>query len=146
MPWRLPDDLARFRSLTIGHAVIMGHATFSSLARPLARRLNIVMSRDRHCRIDGCVVARTAEDALAAAARELPEDPEVFVIGGSSIYALFLPRAELLRITWVDAELPGDTFFPEVDWNRWQVRSEERGAPASSLLPHRFVVYERSGA
>ena len=145
LPWRLPDDLARFRRLTWGHAVIMGRATFESLRRPLAGRLNIVLSRDPKLRLEGCVVAHSPEDARRAAETGDTggKDAEVFVIGGASVYALFLPEAARLYMTWVDAEAPGDARFPDVDWTGWRVAREAPGA-ADVRWPHRFVDYERT--
>jgi dihydrofolate reductase len=138
LPWRLPDDLRRFRALTLGHAVIMGHATFASLGRPLDGRRCIVLSRRRDLRIPGCLVAHSIEEALEAARGEA----KAFVIGGAEVYAAFLPRAERLLLTWVDADVPGDVRFPSVDWSQWKVTRETSGAP-DPRFPHRFVEYER---
>ena len=147
LPWRLPDDMARFKALTMGHPVIMGRSTFESLGRPLAGRRNIVMSRDPGRKIEGCVVVSSLDAARRAAAGEgarVPAEEEAFVIGGAAIYALFLPEAHRLYLTWIDAEVDGDATFPAVDWNQWRVTNESRG-DAGSALPHRFVDYERSG-
>ena len=113
LPWKLPDDMARFSRLTMGHAVIMGRATFASLNRPLTGRRNIVLTRNAGLRIQGCIVAHSREEALEAAAG----DEEVFVIGGAAIYALFLPEAHRLYVTWIDAAVAGDAVFPAVDWS-----------------------------
>jgi dihydrofolate reductase len=147
LPWRLPDDMARFRALTMGHPVIMGRPTFESLGRPLAGRRNIVLSRDPGRKIEGCVVVHSLEAARRAAAIEtagVPEGGEAFVIGGAALYALFLPEAQRLYLTWIDAEVGGDATFPAVDWRQWRVISETRGPPGAAL-PHRFVDYERAG-
>jgi dihydrofolate reductase len=140
LPWKLPDDMARFKILTTGHPVIMGRSTFESLGRPLAGRRNIVLSRNPRLRIEGCTVVHSAEEASRAAAGSAEE--EAFVIGGAEVYARFLPRARRLYITWVDADVDGDATFPAVDWSRWRVTGETRGR--SGTLPHRFVDYERS--
>jgi dihydrofolate reductase len=139
MPWRIPDDMTRFRRLTMGHPVIMGRATFRSLARPLAGRTNIVLTRDPSLRLDGCTVAHSRGEALRAAGTA----GEIFVIGGASVYALFLPIADRLYITWVDLDVPGDTLFPDVAWDQWQVLGEERAGAAAGVPPHRFVDYSR---
>ena len=92
LPWNLPDDMARFRRLTTGHAVIMGRSTFASLTKPLAGRRNIVVSRDASLRIEGCLVAHSREEAQEAAAGDgSAREDEAFIIGGAAIYALFLP-------------------------------------------------------
>jgi dihydrofolate reductase len=140
LPWRLPDDLARFKRLTMGHPVAMGHATFQSMGRPLPGRRNIVLTRDRAAVIPGCETAHSLKEAL-----ELGAGQELFVIGGAAVYALFLPVADLMYLTLIDAAVPGDTFFPEVPWEQWRVRSEIL-CPPDPLhpLPHRFVDYERT--
>jgi dihydrofolate reductase len=139
LPWRLSDDLARFRRLTMGHAVVMGHATFDSMGRPLSGRRNIVLTRNAALRIPGCDVAHSPEEALAAAG-----DGETFIIGGAAVYALFLPRADLMYLTLIDTEVPGETLFPDVRWEEWRVFRETPGRlDARSPLPHRFVDYER---
>jgi dihydrofolate reductase len=140
LPWRLPDDLARFKRLTMGHAVIMGHATFASMGKPLSGRQNIVLTRDPALRLSGCFVVHSADEALAAAG-----DQEAFVIGGAAVYALFLPRADLMYLTLIDVDVPGETLFPDVRWEEWRVLRETPGRvdPRSSL-PHRFVDYARA--
>jgi dihydrofolate reductase len=140
LPWKLPDDMARFRRLTMGHAVIMGRSTFASLRKPLAGRRNIVLSRDTSLRIGGCLIVHSREEALEAAAG----DEEAFVIGGASVYRLFLPEAHRMYVTWIDAEVTGDAVFPAVDWSAWRITRESAGpAEAGGGLPHRFVDYER---
>ena len=145
LPWRLSGDMARVRRLTMGHAVIMGRSTFASLGKPLAGRRNVVLSRDRSLRIEGCRIAGSREEALAAAedGRSAGDD-EVFVIGGAAVYALFLPAADRLYVTWIDAEVTGDTRFPAVDWDAWQVTREEAGSvEGPGGLAYRFVDYAR---
>jgi len=140
LPWRLPDDLARFRRLTMGHAVVMGRQTFDSMGKPLPGRRNIVLTRDTALRIPGCAVTHSPAEALAAA-----RDEETFIIGGAAIYALFLPLADLMYLTLIDAEVPGETLFPDVRWEEWRVLHETPGRiDPRSPLPHRFVDYERA--
>ena len=139
LPWRLPDDLARFKRLTMGHAVIMGHATFSSMGRPLSGRLNIVLTRDTRLLIPGCSVVHSTDEALAAAG-----DREAFIIGGAAVYAVFLPLADRMYLTLIDADVPGETLFPDVRWEEWRIIQETPGQLDSAPpLPHRFVDYER---
>ena len=139
LPWRIPDDMARFRALTMGHPVIMGRATWESLARPLAGRTNIVLTRTPGRAMTGALVAHGAEAALAAAG----DAAEVFVIGGAAVYELFLPRAGRLAITWVEAEVEGDSVFPPVAWDEWEIVTEAGAEAAPGVLPHRFVDYRR---
>jgi dihydrofolate reductase len=140
LPWRIPDDMARFRSITTGHPVIMGRATWDSMRGPLSGRTNIVLTRSDGWSSDGCIAARSADEAVDRA-RRAPGAEEAFVIGGAVVYALFLPRATRMRITWIDADVPGDALFPEVEWSEWRTTREEKGSDAP--LPHRFVDYER---
>jgi dihydrofolate reductase len=142
LPWRLPADLARFRTLTTGHAVLMGRKTFQSIGGPLADRRNIVLTRDPAFRALGCQVAHSVEQALAAAGRD-----ELFVIGGASVYELFLPLAGRLYVTRIAAEVPGDAFFPAIDEKAWQLVERTPGTvDAGNPLPHEFLVYERKPA
>jgi len=139
LPWRLPDDLARFKEITLGHSVIMGRKTFESLGRPLTGRRNIVLTKDASLSFPGCEMARSVEDVMTLASRE-----EIFVIGGASMYALFLPVAHRMYLTHVEGTFPGDVFFPEVHWEQWRVVKKEAarsGWPGSPV--HTFVDYER---
>lgn len=124
LPWHLPTDLKRFRTLTAGHHVIMGRKTCESLGRPLADRVNLVVSRNPGFHAEGFIVVRSVEAALSAA----PKDEEVFVIGGASLYCQALPRADHIYLTVVHAEFAGDTRFP--DFNRGDWRELERVAHA----------------
>jgi dihydrofolate reductase len=138
LPWRLPEDMARFRRLTMGHAVLMGRATFDSLGKPLAGRRNIVLTRTEGLSLPGCEVVHSVAQAVEAAG-----DGESFVIGGAAIYGQFLPLAHRMYLTLIDAEIPGDALFPFVDWEQWRVAAEDAPAAGSSPLPCRFVDYER---
>jgi len=139
MPWRLPEDLRRFRRLTIGHAVIMGRKTFESIGSPLPGRNNIVITRSRDWSAPGCTVVYSLDAALSAAA----DSEEAFVIGGAQIYALALPRARRLYMTEIDRDFEGDTFFPELDRSRWREVSRERLASGGAEgFDYAFVEYE----
>ncbi len=139
LPWRLPDDLARFKRLTMGHAVIMGHATFASMGTPLPGRRNIVLTRDTGLQIPGCEMKHSAAEALTSA-----EGREAFIIGGAAVYEIFLPLADFMYLTLIDVEVPGETLFPDVRWEEWRVVRETPGRISQgSPLPHRFVDYER---
>jgi len=134
LPWHLPEDLRRFKRLTMGAPVIMGRKTHDSIGRPLPGRRNIVVTRQADARWDGCEVARSLDDAIALAA----DAPEVFVIGGGELYRLALSRADRLYLTLIDADYEGDAFFPEFDPADWRETAREPGAGFA------FVTYERS--
>jgi dihydrofolate reductase len=139
LPWHLPDDLARFKRLTMGHPVVMGRATFQSMGKPLPGRRNIVLTRGTAAVSAGCEIAHTREEALALCGGQ-----DTFIIGGAAIYELFLPVADLMYLTEIDAEIPGDTLFPEVRWDRWRVRDTTAWTvDPRHHLRHRFVDYER---
>lgn len=140
LPWRLPDDLAHFKAITLGKPLIMGRRTFESIGRPLPGRQTIVLTRQAHWTASGCTVASTAETALQAAGSA----PEVMVMGGAEIYRLFLPQAHRFYLTEVGAEVEGDTRFPDWNRNEWQERSREfHPADARHAVPFSIVVLER---
>jgi dihydrofolate reductase len=144
IPWRLQDDLKRFKQLTSGHPVIMGRRTFESIlalsGKPLPGRENIVVTRSGACAPAGCRVVRSLEAALAQAGGA----SEAFVIGGAEIYALALPLAQRLYLTEIDAEFEGDTVFPCFDRAAWsEIAREPHGPMAESGLRYDFAVYER---
>lgn len=116
--WHLPADLRRFREITRGHPVIMGRKTFESIGHPLPNRLNIVISHQKN--IPGVTVVSSLDEAIARAGK----DPEIFVIGGGSVYAQAIDKADRLYLTIVDARAPdADTFFP--DYSRFVKVIEE---------------------
>jgi len=140
LPWRLPDDMARFRRLTLGHPVVMGRKTFASLRKPLAGRRNIVLTRDTGSSFPGADSVHSVEEALALAG----DDPELFVIGGAAVYEAFLPLARRMYLTHVEGNWRGDSFFPAVRWEEWRVVAEKPGISEPPGTPaHRFVDYER---
>ena len=141
LPWNLPEDLRRFKRLTLGAPVIMGRRTHDSIGRPLPGRRNIVITRQRGTAWAGCDVAHSLDEALASAR----DAPEAFVIGGAELYALALPRADRLYLTLIDADYPGDAWFPAFDPDAWREREREPGVSARGLA-FAFVTYERRTA
>ncbi|MBN1442535.1 MAG: dihydrofolate reductase [Planctomycetes bacterium] len=147
MPWRLPDDLRRFRAITWGHPVIMGRKTYESIGGPLEGRTNAVLSRSAPRGLPPEVIAADSLDGALERLRGAPGSDEVFVIGGAEVYAAALPRARRLYLTRVDADVEGDARFPEVDFSLWRLaRDEPHPADAAHAHPLRFQVYERSGS
>lgn len=117
LPWRLPEDLKRFKQLTIGKPVIMGRLTYESIGKPLPDRRNIVLSARKGLSIDGCEVVHTPDAAIRLAG----DAEEVMVIGGGGVYSQMLPMADRIYMTRIDATFDGDTFFPELNDDEWQV-------------------------
>ncbi|MFU8814207.1 MAG: dihydrofolate reductase [Pseudomonadales bacterium] len=147
LPWHLPKDMKFFMTTTQGHPVIMGRRTFESMGRPLPRRSNIVVSRNPDYRVEGARVVADLPAALAEAERQCRRDgvDEAFVIGGAELYRQAIDHADRLYVTRIDAEIEGDTRFPEIDWSPWRcVRSE--AFPADDKHAHPFVieVFERA--
>ncbi len=121
LPWSLPEDLALFKRLTLGHTVLMGRHTFASIGRPLPGRRNLVVSRTLGA-TPGVEVCRSFEAALEAAH---VDERKLFFIGGKSIYRRALALAEAMHISWIHQEYPGNVFFPDFDLDAWQAESTE---------------------
>lgn len=111
LPWTLPADLAFFKRTTCGHPIVMGRKTYESIGRPLPKRRNIVLTRDESWTADGVEVIHRPEELRDLAGI----DGQVFIIGGSEIYAAFLPELEDLLVTHVFENYPGDVWFPEFE-------------------------------
>lgn len=141
LPWHLPADLAHFRRLTIGHAVIMGRATFESIGKPLPQRLNIVLSHRAGFAPPGAQVVASLPEACALAAAH---GGPAMVIGGAQVYAQALAQAGRIELTEVHADVPGDTHFPPLgaDWR--EVAREDHPADARNAHPYSFVTYRRA--
>ncbi len=140
IPWRLPNELKLFKSLTMGHPMVMGRRTYESIKRLLPGRTTVIVTRQRGYAVAGAIVAHSVEAALEAC----QSDDEIFVIGGADLFRETLPLADRIYLTVVDAEPAGDTFMPELDLSAWrETRSESY--PADDKHPHayRFTVYDR---
>jgi len=143
LPWRLPKDLRHFKKTTMGKPLIMGRRTFESIGRPLPGRANIVLTRDRNFSHEGCLIAHDPAHALALAG----EVDEVMIGGGTSVYEVFLPQTTRMYLTMVEANVGGDTFFPEVDWSAWTLIEEEaHGVDERHRYDFRFRLLERASA
>lgn len=142
LPWNLPADLKHFRELTRSHSVVMGRKTYESIGHPLLRRRNIIVTRQKGLKLEGCEVVCSIEEAIKLV--QASTSDEAFVIGGAEIYRQALPLAHRIYLTRVHAEIEGDAFFPEVDWSEWkEVSCERYEADAETPYPYTFLVYER---
>ena len=139
LPWRLPDDMKHVREVTTGKPLIMGRRTYESIGRPLPKRTNIVLTRDPAFRPEGVIVARTPDEALAFAG----DAPETIVFGGAEVFRHFLPMAERIYLTEVDADVGGDTYFDfgEKDWR--VVETKAHPADERHAYPFKFMTLER---
>jgi dihydrofolate reductase len=140
LPWKISDDLKRFKALTMGKPIVMGRLTWESIGRALPGRQNIVITRQSGFSAEGCDVVDSPAAALAVAG----DVAEIMIIGGSQIYGLFLSKAERLHVTRVHTEIDGDAFFPTIDENEWALMSSESHvASASNEFAFDFLTYKR---
>jgi dihydrofolate reductase len=135
---RLPEDLRRFKAITLGSPVLIGRKTWQSIGRALPGRRNIVVTRDGGLVAEGAEIASSLDEALALAG----DAPIVHVIGGAEIYALALPLADELHLTELDAEFPADTYFPAWDRSRFALVAHEPHETAEGLR-YAFATYKR---
>jgi len=138
IPWRIKEDMARFKELTINHPVIMGRKTYESIPekyRPLPDRKNIVLSK----RIDsenGIYLANNLREAIQFINRE-----PSYVMGGREIYDLFLPLVDKMKLTRIHKDFKGDTFFPKINWENWELINKEE--KFDKEIPFSFLTYQR---
>jgi dihydrofolate reductase len=141
LPWRLSADLRRFKTLTMGHPIIMGRKTYESIGKPLPGRRNLVITRNRALRAPGCDVVHSLDAALAACAAA----GDIFVIGGAELYREALPLAHSLELTEIQADFEGDAWFPEFPRERWRETAREVHADEPGIgFRYDFVRYERA--
>lgn len=139
LPWRLPEDLAHFKRLTTGHAIIMGRKTFDSIGRPLPNRRNIVVTRNADWRHEGV----EAVTSLDAARKLVAADAQAFIIGGANIYEQSLSFADEVVLTRVGGKFQCDAFFPALPAGDWQETAREEHVSADGL-PYAFITMRRT--
>ncbi|MFN8279414.1 MAG: dihydrofolate reductase [Saprospiraceae bacterium] len=140
IPWHLPADLQYFKRTTLHHPVLMGRKCYESIGIPLRDRLNIIVTRDRKFAVSGCQTAHSIEEGLSVGHATGAE--ELFIIGGGEIYQQSIHYWKKLYVTKVDADIEGDTFFPTIDWERWQLTYEEKHLPdLKNLNTYSFNTY-----
>ena len=141
--WRLSADMKIFKSLTTGHHIIMGRKTFESMgSKPLPNRTNIVISRNLDFEPEGCMGASSLAEAFQIASDQA--DEEAFVIGGGEIYRLAIHKADVLYITHVHADIEGDTYFPSIDQEIWEVAEKQSfKKDEKNEYDFDFCVYQR---
>jgi dihydrofolate reductase len=147
LPWRLPEDLKRFKKLTMGHSIIMGRKTFESIGNPLPNRTSIVITRDTGFSAFGAIVVSSFPDAVRRAddiAQDADGSLESFVIGGATVFREALSRCERLYLTHVHAAVKGNILFPEMNMNEWHIlHKKSHPADKKNDYPTTFAVYER---
>jgi dihydrofolate reductase len=140
LPWNIPEDLKRFKQMTSGNTILMGRKTFDSIGRPLPNRQNIVMTKDENFEREGIKVINGLDEALELIKKS---NEDVFVIGGSKIYELFEPVANSLAITRILKDFEGDAFFPDINWNLWQIEKEEKFFDEKSKIECKLIEYSK---
>jgi dihydrofolate reductase len=143
LPWHLPEDMKRFKSITMGKPVVMGRKTYESIParfRPLTGRHNIVVTRNQDYQAKGCTVVHSVAAALAAAG----DVAEIMIGGGAQLYRALLPQANRLYLTLIDDTFEGDTYFPQVDFSQWrQLSCKEHRPDELNPYGYRFKILER---
>ncbi len=138
LPWRIPEDLKRFKALTTGHTIVMGRLTFESIGKALPRRRNIVLTSNPSWSGEDADRAHSLSDAVAMAS--VANETELFIIGGERVYRDALERADRVYLTRVSGDFEGDAFFPEFDLSQFdEVEKEEHAGPP----PFAFVTLQR---
>ena len=142
LPWHLPNDLKYFKEMTIGKTIIMGRTTFEGMgSRPLPNRQTIVLTRNPDYQAEGVTVMHSVDDVLAYA--KTKEEPTM-IIGGAVVFQDFLPYYDLLYRTVIEEKFSGDTYFPSLEWQDWElVSSIPGGVDEKNHYAHRFETYRR---
>ena len=141
IPWHLPGELKMFKTITMGHHIIMGRNTWESIRRLLPGRTTVIVTRQRDYAVPGAIVSASLDDAIAACG----DDEEIFVIGGSQLYAAALPLADRIYLTTVNADVEGDTFMPQFDLAQWHERSSQaHAADEKNPYDYQLTIYDRS--
>ncbi len=140
LPWHLPADLKHFKTITMGHHMIMGRKTFDSIGKPLPGRVSVIVTRQKDLNIDGCVVVNTMDEAL----EKCKSQEEVFIIGGAQIFKCTLPTATDLYVTQIHHQFEGDTWFPEISEKEWmEVSREKVKADEKNVWDYSFIRYTK---
>jgi dihydrofolate reductase len=141
IPWHLPGELKMFKTITLGHHIVMGRNTWESIGRLLPERTTVVVTRQPDYRIAGAIVAASFDCAIAACWIVA----EIFIIGGAQLYAAALPRTDRIYLTEVDAEVEGDTYMPDVDLAQWHAHSvTAHAADEKNPYGYKLTVYDRN--
>lgn len=140
LPWRLPADLRHFKQITLGKPVVMGRKTYESIGRPLPKRTNIVVTRDKNYQAPGCTVVNSICEAFTAAIAA----EEIMIIGGANFYEQLLSHADRIYLTVIHQDFEGDTYFPPLVENDWkETGREDHEADAENSYAYSFLVLER---
>ena len=142
LPWSISEDLKRFRELTSENIIVMGRKTYDSIGRPLPKRENLVLSKNKKLKIENAKVFNTPQEILDFYHKR-EEEKDLFIIGGNYIYELFIEYCDYLLITFVDKEFKGDAYFPKIDWTEWELTNEEKKSDDQESLTYYFRDYKK---
>ena len=138
--WKLPRDMKHFKETTTGHYIIMGRKTFESNGRPLPNRTNVIITRDKNYKAEGCVVVHSLEDAI----KEAKDDPEAFIIGGGVVYKMAIPLVDRIYLTRIHHSFEGDTYFPEINMEEWNITDQREFEPdEKNKYPFTILTLDR---
>ncbi|MBI2039799.1 dihydrofolate reductase [Candidatus Microgenomates bacterium] len=141
LPWYIPEELKRFKEITMGHPIVMGRKTHESIGRALPGRTNIVVTREPNYQAEGCEVAHSLEEALRLA-KNASGNNEIFIIGGGQIYQEAIKLADKLYLTYIDKEIEGEVFFP--DYSEFKKVVSESDWQEHEGLRYKFYELEKS--
>ncbi|WP_261302402.1 dihydrofolate reductase [Paenibacillus andongensis] len=142
LPWHLPGDLKFFKTVTMGHPILMGRKTYDSIGKPLPGRRNVILTQNSEFEAEGCEVIHTVQEAVDAF-----RDQELFVIGGAEIFRLFASAVDKMYITHIEHEFEADTFMTELDLSEWTLVSSEQGERnEKNPYEYYFRIYQRKQA
>lgn len=141
--WKIPDDMKRFKEITTGHTVIMGRKTFESIGKVLPNRLNIILTRDPNYKVDDPNVKILG--GVSDLEEYINDENENFVIGGAQIYSILMPKCQKLYVTQVDKDFVGDTYFPVIRENEWEVTEKTEGPKDENDFKYEYITYKRKG-
>jgi dihydrofolate reductase len=140
--WHMPADLKFFKNKTLGNTMIMGRKTFESIGKPLPGRKTIIVTQQEDYKVEGCQIAHSYKEAIALAKK----DKEVFVVGGAEIYSQALEHksSSIIYLTRIFASFDGDTFFPDINCNEWEITERNDFEPdKDNKYPFSFMIYKR---
>ncbi len=140
LPWRLPEDLKRFKALTMNHHIVMGRKTYDSIGKPLPGRDTVIVTRNADYAVPGCIAVNSLDAALTVS----HGDTEVFFVGGAELYRQALPIAHRIYLTEIQRVFDGDAFFPEFDNSQWiETAREPHRTQGDPSFEYHFVIYDR---
>lgn len=139
LPWYIPEDLKRFKNITIGHPIIMGRKTHQSIGRSLPNRTNIIITRDEKYKARGCIIVNSVDQALQQAQGK-PGAQEIFIIGGGEIYQQVMNKVERIYLTLIKGDLDGDVYFPDYSGFNKVIEEEDH---QSGDYSYKYMTLER---